>query len=119
MPLVDLSHEERDIVGQALRALAYGSYPPDGEFHTLTGLTRQEAADVADRWPDVDEAVQLDRQAIHCALSLVPLTARWDAVSRFLAVSREEIRHVERKWRREIKRTYLDHLRTLVTPPSP
>src|SRR5688572_26821147 len=98
MPLVDLSHEERDIVGQALRALAYGPYPPDWEFHTLTGLTRQDAADVADRWPNVDEAEELDRQAIHCALWLVTLAARWEEVSpRYIAVDRDQVRYVERK----------------------
>ena len=50
-----LTSAEIAIVGECLRAVAYGPFPPDEEFHTLMGVTRQEAQRVADRFPDVDE----------------------------------------------------------------
>jgi hypothetical protein len=53
--LSGLTSAEIAIIGECLRAVAYGPFLPDEEFHTLVGVTRQEARLVADRFPDVDE----------------------------------------------------------------
>ncbi len=55
MPLANLNADELKVVGECLRAAAYGPFFPDWEFSTLFGMSRQEVQSVADRFPDVDE----------------------------------------------------------------
>jgi hypothetical protein len=119
MPLIDLSAEERAVVGQCLTALATGAFIPFWEMHAITGLTPAEAASVAWRWPEVDERNWLDERAIYSALTW----AHWKALDRelwprYVAVSPTEVERVRRKWLRESTPTYLDRLRNLVEPPG-
>ena len=55
MSLSALSSDEIAIVGQCLRAAAFGPFFPDWEFSALFGVTRAEAQAVAERFPHVDE----------------------------------------------------------------
>ena len=55
MSLSALSSDELAIVGQCLKAAAFGPFFPDWEFSTLFGVTRSEARAVAERFPNVDE----------------------------------------------------------------
>ena len=47
-----LSDDERALVGLCLRAIVDGPYVPEWEFQTVMCVTREEAAAVADSWPD-------------------------------------------------------------------
>lgn len=48
-----LTAEQRRLVGACLEAVVRGPYlDDDDEFHTLMGMTRAEAADVAAVWPE-------------------------------------------------------------------
>ena len=55
MPLASLDADELKVVGECLRAAAYGPFFPDWEFSSLFGLSRQEVQVVADRFPNLDE----------------------------------------------------------------
>src|SRR6185369_11446825 len=55
MPISALNDEEQRIIALCLRAAVDGPFFPDGEFHSLFGMTRVEVLSVADRFPDVDE----------------------------------------------------------------
>jgi hypothetical protein len=47
-----LRPESQRLVGACLRAAVQGPYlDDDDEFHTLMGVTREEAAEVAESWP--------------------------------------------------------------------
>jgi hypothetical protein len=43
-----------------LKAAAAGPFFPDWEFQTLFGIERQVLAEVANRWPDVDPAKDVE-----------------------------------------------------------
>jgi len=47
-----LSDDQRALIGLCLRAVVDGPYIPDWEFQTVMCVTREEAAAVADSWPD-------------------------------------------------------------------
>jgi hypothetical protein len=51
--VMPLTFKEVQVIGECLRAAAYGPFFPDWEFWTLFGLTRDEVAAVADQWPVV------------------------------------------------------------------
>lgn len=53
--LEQLTDEEKRIVGECLRAAAFGPFFPDWEFHALFGVDRDEAIRVAESWPNVEE----------------------------------------------------------------
>jgi len=55
MPLSDLNEDEICIVAECLKAASHGPFFEDNEFHTLFGVTREEAQFVSDRFPNVDE----------------------------------------------------------------
>jgi len=52
--LQNMSVEEARSIGQCLDAAANGPFFPDGEFHTLFGITRERAAEIARQWPSPD-----------------------------------------------------------------
>ncbi len=54
--LASLSDEDRNVIGECLRALADSPFiPDDDELHTVTGLTRDELRLVAEAWPDIEK----------------------------------------------------------------
>ena len=53
--LEKLTDEEKQIIGECLRAAAFGPFFPDWEFHALFGVGRDEAIRVAESWPNVEE----------------------------------------------------------------
>ena len=52
-----------------MHATVQGPFFPDWEFPTLFGLERDEVAEVLSRWPDVDDAREIDRVAINNSLN--------------------------------------------------
>jgi hypothetical protein len=45
-----------DVIHQCLRAAVDGPFFPDWEFQTLFGFERDEIRQIAERWPDWDDA---------------------------------------------------------------
>jgi hypothetical protein len=107
MPALD--NQELDIIGQCLRAVAYGPFlvdrnadDPRWEFHPLMGLTPKVFVAIADRWPNVelgDKDVQL---AINNAMNnLLGYPHRCEpAWPQYISVPPAEVARVLDKWRR-------------------
>lgn len=53
--LEKLTDSEKQIIGECLRAAAFGPFFPDWEFHSLFGVDRDEAIRVAKSWPKTEE----------------------------------------------------------------
>ena len=51
MRIEQLEPGEIELIGACLRAAANGPYFPDWEFATLFGLSRQQVASIAEKWP--------------------------------------------------------------------
>lgn len=56
MALEKLTGEEKRVIGECLRATAFGPFFPDWEFHALFGVNRDEAIRVAQSWPNLEES---------------------------------------------------------------
>ena len=50
-----MSDIEMFTIKSVLRACVEGPFVPESEFHTLTGLTREEMAEIYMSWPKIDE----------------------------------------------------------------
>lgn len=103
-----LTDVDTRIIGECLRAAAEGPFfrdeganDPDWEFHSLFGLTREELAQIATAWPNVDS--QNESIVLAVTNSLVNLLGyphghdkEW---SSFISVSVDEVTVVFEKWR--------------------
>jgi hypothetical protein len=67
-----LNDQERDLIGQCLRAAASGPFFPDWEFHTLFGLDRDDVLAIAAEWP-----VVVDRDAVELAINNAVVHLLW------------------------------------------
>ena len=103
-----LNETERLIIGECLRAAAEGPFfrdegadDPYWEFHSLFGLEREELAQIAVAWPNVegqDESVGL--AVNNCLNNLLGYphchAKEW---SSFISVSVDEVAAVFERWR--------------------
>lgn len=64
-----LTFQQVQIIGECLRAAAYGPFIPDWEFSALFGLQREQVAHVADEWPVVLESYDIMVPAVSNALN--------------------------------------------------
>lgn len=70
MPLSALTARQREIVHCCLRTAAdRPELFPDWEFRTIFGLSRPQMAEIAARWPDLDETDETVRCAINNAMN--------------------------------------------------
>ena len=53
--LEKLTDNEKQVIGECLRATAFGPFFSDWEFHSLFGVDRDEAIRVAESWPNIKE----------------------------------------------------------------
>jgi len=96
-----LNDAERNLVRQCLNAAVAGPFFPDWEFRTLFGIERRDVAEVLERWPDLDDARQVDALAINNSLNNLwgyphRLEDHW---SEFIDAPRNEVLRVFMKWR--------------------
>ena len=59
MSLSILNHTEREIIRRTVVAAVYGSFFDEGEFHTLFGVTREQATQVLEMWPTVNDQAEV------------------------------------------------------------
>jgi hypothetical protein len=108
MPLSILSDKEIAIVGRCLNAVVYGPFFDDSEFLTLFGVTREEARQVAESFPDVDE---YDSEPFGNDDSWLVINNTFANIvgyphgnvvelSNYISASIEEVRELFAKWRK-------------------
>ncbi len=112
MALADLSDVDRRIVLECLQAAANGPFFPDWEFQTLFGLERSEVAEIANRWPNVDENDDNVYVAIKNAMNNllgypIDREREW---SNFISVGPQELARVFAKLRGALPLDYFDGL---------
>jgi hypothetical protein len=108
MSLKALTEDERTLVLKCLRAVVEGPFISDGDFHSIFGLCRAEVAQVASRWPRVDESEAEVRQAINGSMNSLLIWFGWQdenpeqgetLLRQWTGVSAAEIERVFAKWR--------------------
>ncbi len=112
MALDDLSEAYRKVVSECLHASANGPFFADWEFHTLFGLERSRVAEIASRWPDVDDSDDDVRLAINNAMNNLlgyphGLESVW---SDHISVGLADVARVYAKLRGEMPQGYFDGL---------
>lgn len=97
-----LTQKQITVIGECLRAAAYGPFFPDGEFNSIFGLTRAQVAAVADQWPVVLKNADIVDTAIHNAFNNLigyPIKndkmAVWDE---FVSTDRNDLVELFRDW---------------------
>ena len=98
-----LTSKQIQIIGECLRAAAYGPFFPDWEFTALFGLTRNEVADVAEEWPVVLKSHAILRIAVGNSINNllgypIKQTDQWDD---YISVNRKDLVNVFAAWRRQ------------------
>ena len=100
-----LTQRQIEIIGECLRAVAYGPFIPETEYTAIFGLAKEEVAKVAEEWPVVIESSDIARIAIGSAMgNLVgyPIKEQhfevWDD---YISVDRSELIVVFDAWRAE------------------
>ena len=97
-----LNSEQIRVVGECLRAAAYGPFFPDGEFPAIFGLSRSQVAAVAEEWPVVLDAAEHTDHAIHNTFNNLigyPIKKdkmeEWDS---FISIDRAQLAKLFRIW---------------------
>lgn len=100
-----LTQRQIQVIGQCLRAAAYGPFFPDGEFASIFGLARSEVAAVADQWPVVIDSAEHVKHAVGNSLNNLlgyPIKKeRLAHLDDYLTVEPGELRDVFAAWRAE------------------
>lgn len=96
-----LTPNQIEIIGECLRAAAYGPFFPAGEFPALFGLELEEVAKVAEEWPVVVKAHANLRVAVNNSFNNLlgyPIKNkdRWDD---YISIDRKELVKVYAAWR--------------------
>jgi hypothetical protein len=102
MPLNDLTEDERQIVGECLRAAVKGPFFPMWEFHALFGLEHHEVADIAFGPMPLDDAREEVKIAINNALNTLtgyPHKCGEEVWRKFIHVPPDEVRRILKKWK--------------------
>jgi len=113
MPFSDLNEDDRRIIGDCLWAAADGPFFPDWEFHTLFGIEREVARQVAESWPDVDhESDDVDLAVNNSIVHLIGYPHRsQDAWSNWIRVNRHALPPILARWRGDRPTSYFDALK--------
>lgn len=103
MSLSSLTHVERQIVFECLRAASEGPFFPDWEFATLFGLKRDEVRRISAAAPDIDDSREDAAIAINNAMNnLLGYPHNQEAAwSQYISVPAAEVRRIFSKWRGE------------------
>jgi hypothetical protein len=98
--LPQLNEQARQIIFECLHAAVNGPFFPEWEFHTLSGLERQEIMQVAEMCPNIDDSNEQVNLAIHNSIGNLPGYPHGEenAWQKFISVSREEVEKVFQKW---------------------
>ena len=112
MHLERLTQSESRIVAEVLRAAADGPFFPDGEFHTLFGLERQEVRNIAERWPLPIVDPQVVTVAVNNAFNnLLGYPHRKDDVwSEWISVDRPALNELFNKLRKRAGENYFHRM---------
>lgn len=112
MALKELNKGEQQVIFECLRAAAEGPFFPNSEFHTLFGLEREEVKQIADEWPNIEEAAESVVVAINNSINnlLGYPHRREDVWSNYISVQPEELYLIFAKWRGEPVSSYFDGL---------
>ena len=97
-----MTEQEIHVIGEWLRAAAYGSFFPESEFYTLFGLERDEVTQIADTWPEVvihDDTVGIAINNAIVTLLWYPHNKFEEEWGQFLSVSPEECGRIYGRWR--------------------
>lgn len=99
----ELNKHETQVVLECLKATTQGPFFPDWEFSTLFGLSREEVAEVAAAWPNVDQDSKTVVVAINNSLNNLlgyPHGCQevWDD---YISVPPEELGAMYARWRQE------------------
>jgi hypothetical protein len=108
---VNLSEQEREIIGECLKAVAYGPFfidskatdDPYWEISTLFGLTINELRMIADNWSKADMSCEKSRVAVNnCLVNLLgyPHGSSQEVWSKYISVSPDELERILQKWKR-------------------
>lgn len=102
MALRNLDEGEKKVVFECLRAAVDGPFFPDWEFQTLFGLERREMATIASSCPAIDDSDDSVATAINSSMNnLLGYPHREEkSWSRYISVSRDEVRRIFEKWRK-------------------
>jgi hypothetical protein len=101
-----LSDEQQRLVASCLQAIVRGPYlDDDDEFHAVMGVTRQQAAEVAETWPE-PAANDLSFLTVNNALNnLLGYPHRqWRQLSRELGAGEREVAQALLSWRSDTYR---------------
>jgi hypothetical protein len=98
-----LSPEQRRLVAACLDAVVRGPYiDHDGEFHTVMGVSRAEAADVAASWPEPAANGWTFAAVNNALLNLLGYPhGRWRRLSGEIGAGEREVAQALACWRGE------------------
>ena len=102
MPLNDLTKDEREVIGECLRASVNGPFFPMWEFHTLFGLEHQEVAEIAFGSMPLDDTREDVKIAINNAMNTLtgyPHRCGEEIWRQFISVPPDEVRRILKKWK--------------------
>lgn len=113
MELKDLSDHDRALLGQALRAAAYGPLFPDWEFHTLFGLQRNGVRAIADAGPDLVASSEDTDLAVNDSLNnLLGYPRGEDAIwPQWISVDRQQLRELPERVRGRDDESYVGRMK--------
>ncbi len=99
-----MDEKQIQVIGECLKAAASGRFFPEWEFHTLFGLEREEVAQIASEWPDIDQSDETVNVAINNAFTNmlgypIDRPRQW---SQHISVSRAELETVFDQWRSSV-----------------
>jgi hypothetical protein len=108
MDMAELGTREVEIIGQCLKAVAFGPFLADGntgdrwwEFATLMGLENAQVATIAELWPSVDmRSADVQTAVSNAMANLLGYPHGGDeAWSAYISASHPEVERVLEKWR--------------------
>ena len=97
-----LKARELDAILCTMKAVAFGSFFDDSEFHILFGVTREELKEVISKWPDVNdlnpEVVELSINNSFANL-LGYLNINKSELDKYINIDRQSMRDLYIKWK--------------------
>ena len=112
MSLLDITPREREIVHRCLRAVAESEdfFKDDPEFHTIFGVTRKESCEIANMWPNLDDADQEVFLAINNSMNnlLGYPHRKYKEWAKYFDFTQGELLVVFQKWKGKPIRSYFD-----------
>ena len=92
--------DDQAVIKQCLRAAVDGPFFPDWEFHTLFGFQREELRQIADNWPNWEDAEE-QRDAVNATLNnlLGYPHNQWTVWHKYISPVAAEVAEVYARWR--------------------